>query len=80
MTDLGEKLSKRDIVSANIYNSCSVVTAAIGGMNNVNVASWNDYVFATAFAGSVPGLIATTAYNHSSAKKDSLTVIKSLVK
>lgn len=68
---LGDRLSRRGIIAANIFNSCSIVNLSpLPGWMRIDVASWND-----PFIGIIPG----TIYHHTSAKKDSLSVIKTLL-
>ena len=76
LNDVGWKLSReKGIKSGDIYNACSIVhSVPLSGWNSYNVASWNDYALAGIF-----GIIINTPRNHTSAKKDSLTVIKSIL-
>jgi RHS repeat-associated protein len=85
LNGLGEALGRKNIKAANIYNACSIVNSSpLEGWDRYNVASWNDYLISgLVFGGdpivSVGGFIGANIYNHSSAKKDSLTVIKSIL-
>jgi RHS repeat-associated protein len=78
LNGIGDELTERGIKAANIYNDRSIVNSTpLEGWQRYNVASWNDFLFAGI---PVVGPPWSYIYHHSSAKKDSLTVIKSILK
>ncbi|MBN1190560.1 MAG: hypothetical protein JXA46_12470 [Dehalococcoidales bacterium] len=87
LNGLGEKLSYKGIVSADIFNSCSLVhQSTLSGWDSRDVAGWGDKVSTwgsrviNLASGDmlkfVTGLGITTNYYHGRAMTDALTVIK----
>ncbi len=82
---VGEKLSRKGIVSADIYNSSSLVHQShLQGWQSYDLASWWQKALRYGASAMGPGVQAIQKFSatmkfHDKAKKDSLTVMKSIL-